>query len=87
MENKKFDLSEKRTELFNSIPWFDAEGWDRTKIADAIRGQDEEFIRRLKEEIIEDEFSLSVCEQNGECLEHKKCIKLKLENLAGEKFK
>lgn len=46
---EEFNLSKKRTQLFNSIPFFEVGGWDRTRIADAIREQDEEFIRRLKE--------------------------------------
>ena len=50
ISKKEFNLSEERTKLFNSMPYIDVDGWDRTKIADEIRKQDAEFIKRLKKE-------------------------------------
>lgn len=45
-------LSDARTRLFNSLPYFElVNGWDRTRFADEIAKQDREFINRLKIEL------------------------------------
>ena len=48
---EEFNLRNERVKLFNSIPFFDVDGWDRTRIADEIAKQDREFVKRLKEEL------------------------------------
>lgn len=41
----------------------------------------EEIFNKIYNEIVLDEFSYSVCEQTGECLEHQKMIKIKLDKI------
>ena len=81
---EEFNLREERIKLFNSIPFFDVEGWDRTKIADAIREQDKTFIQKLniyiesvkksRREIDENDFSIWILSN----------LQVEIDTLAGE---
>jgi hypothetical protein len=76
MTNKEFNLSDK---MVSDIIW--VKGSPMIHIEDV-----KEFIRLLKERLLEDEFCSDVCEQLGGCLEHKKCIEIKIDKLAGQRL-